>query len=342
MIEAIPESPDRMTDVAAPTAPAADPAPTDAGPEARHRLVGRGQGHLLAAAGGARLPFLRRQALLHPVRIDAAGAGGRRPAGGVEIRLWLVVRVADDPQSGRRSSAALVLREPRRAGRWGCPSSHGRLLGRLPERGDVVIVTPPGTRNDYIKRVIGLPGDTHGGARRHGDPERQAAAARAAPLCRPAALRRRARARRAARPAIRRYGPDVRRHAADGAIVCHLPVVTETLPNGRRYDTVELGRSPGDDYPADPHSRQPRLPDGRQSRPLGGQPLSAVGEQGLGGPVPYENLGGRAEFITFSLDGSTSLNPMTWFSSLRAGRAGMSLHAERVGRVERRPVRTGP
>jgi signal peptidase I len=29
----------------------------------------------------------------------------------------------------------------------------------MPERGDIVIVTPPGTRTDYIKRVIGLPGD---------------------------------------------------------------------------------------------------------------------------------------------------------------------------------------
>lgn len=40
------------------------------------------------------------------------------------------------------------------------PFMHGRILGRLPERGDVVIVTPPGTNTDYIKRVIGLPGDT--------------------------------------------------------------------------------------------------------------------------------------------------------------------------------------
>ena len=49
---------------------------------------------------------------------------------------------------------------------WVSPSFHvfphwqGRLLGKMPERGDIVIVTPPGQSDDYIKRVIGLPGDT--------------------------------------------------------------------------------------------------------------------------------------------------------------------------------------
>jgi signal peptidase I len=51
---------------------------------------------------------------------------------------------------------------------------------------------------------------------------------------------------------------------------------------------------------------------------------------GLGGPIPWENLGGRAEFISFSYDGSTSyLNPITWFTALRAGRAGIGLHPSR-------------
>src|SRR5688500_13276539 len=49
---------------------------------------------------------------------------------------------------------------------WVSPSFHifprteGRLWGEMPERGDIVIVTPPGQSSDYIKRLIGLPGDT--------------------------------------------------------------------------------------------------------------------------------------------------------------------------------------
>ena len=40
----------------------------------------------------------------------------------------------------------------------------------------------------------------------------------------------------------------------------------------------------------------------------------------------YENVGGRAEFVTFSLDGEATLNPLTWLPSFRGGRAGTSLH----------------
>jgi len=49
---------------------------------------------------------------------------------------------------------------------WVSPSFHvlphwnGRFLGKMPKRGDIVIITPPQSSEDYIKRVIGLPGDT--------------------------------------------------------------------------------------------------------------------------------------------------------------------------------------
>ena len=58
-------------------------------------------------------------------------------------------------------------------------------------------------------------------------------------------------------------------------------------------------------------------------------PERALAQNGLGGAVPIENIGGRAEFITFSLDGSANWNPLSWAGSFRSGRAGSSLHPER-------------
>jgi signal peptidase I len=51
----------------------------------------------------------------------------------------------------------------------------------------------------------------------------------------------------------------------------------------------------------------------------------ATEENGLGGPVPLSDIGGRAEFTTFSLDGSEGWNPLTWFTALRGDRAWTSL-----------------
>ncbi len=39
------------------------------------------------------------------------------------------------------------------------PVKNGRLLERGPERGDVIVFRPEGSKKNYIKRVIGLPGD---------------------------------------------------------------------------------------------------------------------------------------------------------------------------------------
>jgi len=211
---------------------------------------------------------------------------------------------------------------------WVSPSFHifphwdGRLLGKMPERGDIVIVTPPGQSDDYIKRVIGLPGDTievrDGRLVINGTPitsERRPPAMVSVDANVPCG--------------IEFSGFQVQQ--ADGKLYCRLPIVRETLPNGVTYDTIDLGEGAGDNYgpitvPAD-HlflmgDNRDRSADSRFSL---GPP-----ENGLGGPVPWENIGGRAEFITFSLDGSAQwLDPISWFESLRSGRAGTSLRGQK-------------
>ena len=211
---------------------------------------------------------------------------------------------------------------------WVSPSFHifphwdGRLLGKMPERGDIVIVTPPGQSDDYIKRVIGLPGDTievrDGRLVINGTPitsERRPPAMVSVDANVPCG--------------IEFSGFQVQQ--ADGKLYCRLPIVRETLPNGVTYDTIDLGEGAGDNYgpitvPAD-HlflmgDNRDRSADSRFSL---GPP-----ENGLGGPVPWENIGGRAEFITFSLDGSAQwLDPISWFESLRSVRAGTSLRGQK-------------
>jgi signal peptidase I len=104
--------------------------------------------------------------------------------------------------------------------------------------------------------------------------------------------------------------------------------VRETLPNGASYDTIDdMEASPGDDYgPVNvPAGRVFLMGDNRDHSADSRYPLGEP-NNGLGGPVPWENIGGRAEFITFSLDGTTMLtSPSTWFSAFREGRAGDSL-----------------
>lgn len=52
-------------------------------------------------------------------------------------------------------------------------------------------------------------------------------------------------------------------------------------------------------------------------------------DRGLGGPVPWENGAAGPNSLPFSLDGTTQLwNPLTWFTALRPGRIGLSLHPD--------------
>jgi signal peptidase I len=205
---------------------------------------------------------------------------------------------------------------------WVSPSFHvlphweGRLLGKMPKRGDIVIVTPPGGSQDYIKRVVGLPGDTvelrDGRLILNGQ--------KVPAQVRPSAL---IPVDPNAPCGLEFAGSQVM--SDDGKAYCRLPIVRETLPGGPSYDTIDLGPSQGDTF--GPVSIAPGhvflMGDNRDRS---ADSRFSLAEQGLGGPVPWENIGGRAEFITFSLDGTTELlNPLSWFRALRGGRAGDSL-----------------
>ena len=212
---------------------------------------------------------------------------------------------------------------------WVSPSFHifphwqGRLLGKLPERGDIVIVTPPGQSDDYIKRVIGLPGDTvevrNGRLVLNGKPVK---AEKRPPAMVPVDAN--------VPCGIEFSGFQV--IEADGRAYCRLPIVRETLPNGVTYDTIDLeNESSGNRFaPVRVPAGHVFLMGDNRDRSADSRFNLGPPENGLGGPVPWENLGGRAEFITFSLDGTTEIfNPVSWFQAFRSGRAGTSLRGQK-------------
>jgi signal peptidase I len=216
------------------------------------------------------------------------------------------------------------------------PRSDWRIAPATPEYGDIVIVVPPGSHEDYIKRVIALPGD------------------RIAMVGGQVILN--------GKQIPQDYEPPVRlaasndnicengQHCLDmfegyqvrlenGSEVYEPPTYRETLPNGASYLIIDHRNQALDNF------EEITVPDGNvflmgdnrdhsaDSRAEAASEFNPYAN-GLGGPVPIADIGGRAEFITFSLDGRATWNPLTWITSLRPDRAWTNLRpALREGRA---------
>ena len=171
------------------------------------------------------------------------------------------------------------------------PLFRGRIFFSEPERGDVAVFKlPSDNETDYIKRIIGLPGDRiqmRGGILHiNGEPVKR-----------------------------RRAGEYIINE--EGGFSRTLKRYIETLPNGRNHFIIE--NSDRDQYDNTPVYVVPKghyfaMGDNRDSS-LDSRVINQVGY------VPAENLVGRAEFLFFSTDGSASFWEFwKWPSTIRFSR----------------------
>jgi signal peptidase I len=201
---------------------------------------------------------------------------------------------------------------------FGIASYQGRIFNGLPERGDIVVFRHPNTDDDWVKRVIGLPGDrieVRGGAVfLNGQPiRRQRIADYAMPV--------------SANSPCRGRG-DTREIAGPEGAVCAFPRYRETLPGGRSYEVLDQFSDGETDIYGPVVVPEGHLfvmgdnrDDSADSR-VSADPRLAVEDQGVG-MLPIDHVLGRATIGFWSTDGSAEwVKPWTWFSAARWDRMG--------------------
>jgi len=209
------------------------------------------------------------------------------------------------------------------------PRSDWRVAGSTPDYGDIVIAVPRNRNEDLIKRVVALPGDRialkEGLIILNGKPIRREIVptvqlpADDQLMCGDAVYQ---------SHCYDAFGP-YRTRLPSGRDVYELPAYRETMPNGASFIVIDHVRQTLDNM------AEVTVPAGHvflmgDNRDHSADSRVSLEESGLGGPVPLSDVGGRAEFTTFSLNGSESWNPLSWWGALREGRAWRSLRPVHV------------
>ncbi|MHA6324729.1 signal peptidase I [Roseivivax sp. CAU 1753] len=175
-----------------------------------------------------------------------------------------------------------------------------RFLGAEPERGDIVVFRHPVNGSDFIKRVIGLPGDTV-----------QVRDGRVIINDTPVEVTANGTFEEVAKP----QGPQaIRPRCANGPVgdggTCIKEKFIETLPEGVSHSILNIGNQSADNTPVYtvPEGHFFFMGDNRDNSSDSRVPSVAGGV----GFVPYENLVGRADRVIFSSAGSSMLYFWTW------------------------------